>query len=598
MCDSVGMRQGLVWLSVLALGLSVSLDARADLWRDVTDDALGGETSDWSNKVELADLDGDGRVDLLFANGGNYSEIGTPELNGAWRNTGPDAAGVPVFEDVSDAVFGGVPDLARSIRARDFDGDGNVDIVVGANYETQARLLMGTGGGAFEEKSDLLPQIGISAGDIEAADIDNDGDLDLVIADWGIDDGEGGLLDPFTAPGAPPLLWRNDLDEGGGFVDITAEAMDDFPVAWSWELDLWDVDGDFDLDMLVSCKVCTGSSLFRNEDGRFVHDAGALPQFTNNYDFEAMWILPPGESEPRLAVVTINDGDQVSNQFDAREHLFVADADGTFRDRTDELWPNAQNKGEDDNMVVVLDFDSDGDPDFLIGALGGGDDRLHVNELSGDGVFVLDSNAGLATGLSGSPGTLGIALADLNGDGKLDVVQSQGELAEPEKVYVGDDIAPDTAPPVIGALRIDDAETPAQGNRAMVVRANVHDNRSPVRPHDWTKVALQWTVDGEAQDEVALAHMGGFLWRGELTAPAEGAIEVFVCATDAAGNEACSDPTELESETKADDVDADGTAGDDGGCGCRTDEGKPTPAWLLLIGLFGLRRRAGRSRGA
>lgn len=590
MCDGVGMRQALPWLCASIL-VSVAVEARADLWRDVTGTALGVETTGWSNKVELADLDRDGRVDLLFANGGNYSEIGAPELSGAWRNTGNDASGVPTFEDVSDAVFGGRTDLARSIRARDFDGDGNVDIVIGANYETRARLLMGTGGGAFEDRSELLPAIGVSAGDIEAADIDADGDLDLVIADWGLDDGSGGLLDPFTAPGAPPLLWLNELSSEQGFVDVTAERMDDVPVAWSWELDLWDVDGDFDLDLLVSCKVCTGSSLYRNEDGAFRHDPAALPQFTNNYDFEAMWIVSPGETEPRLAVVTINDGEQVSNQFDLREHLFVADDDGNFRDRTDELWPDGQNLGEDDNMVVVLDFDSDGDPDFLIGALGEGEDRLHVNDLAGEGVFVLDRNADLRTGLIDTPGTLGIALADLNGDGKLDVVQSQGELAEPEKVYLGDDIAPDTAPPVIGALRVDPAEDDA---RDRVVLAVVHDNASPVRPHDWKSVVLRSSVDGEAGGEVAFAHMGGFLWRASLQVPEAGAVELTVCATDAAGNEACGAPTSLEEgDAKSDDVDAD--AGDAGaeGCGCRT-EGPGRAGAELVLGvlvLAGLRRR-------
>ena len=39
----------------------------AHLWKDVTAETIG-ETSDWSNKVELADLNGDGLVDLLFAN--------------------------------------------------------------------------------------------------------------------------------------------------------------------------------------------------------------------------------------------------------------------------------------------------------------------------------------------------------------------------------------------------------------------------------------------------------------------------------------------------------------------------------------------------
>ena len=49
------------------------------LWHDVTASVLP-TTAEWTNRVALADIDGDGRVDLLFANGGNYSEPGAPEV--------------------------------------------------------------------------------------------------------------------------------------------------------------------------------------------------------------------------------------------------------------------------------------------------------------------------------------------------------------------------------------------------------------------------------------------------------------------------------------------------------------------------------------
>src|SRR5512139_1189032 len=76
----------------------------APLWADVTGEAIG-KTRFWTNKVEIADLDGDGRPDLLFANGGDYSTPGAPEPNQVFINTGP---GVRFREATSD-VFGPTP---------------------------------------------------------------------------------------------------------------------------------------------------------------------------------------------------------------------------------------------------------------------------------------------------------------------------------------------------------------------------------------------------------------------------------------------------------------------------------------------------------
>src|SRR5687767_7060199 len=65
---------------VLAAVADQSAVKSAPLWFDVTKEAIGSTTG-WTNKVEIADINGDGRPDLLFANGGNYSEPGTPEVN-------------------------------------------------------------------------------------------------------------------------------------------------------------------------------------------------------------------------------------------------------------------------------------------------------------------------------------------------------------------------------------------------------------------------------------------------------------------------------------------------------------------------------------
>jgi len=118
------------------------------LWFDETDQVLDS-TEQWTNKVEIADLDGDGLPDLLFSNGGDYSAPGDPEMNRAFFNRGPGER----FEERTSEVFGANPDLTRVIKARDLDGDGLVDVFVGNTYQTPSRLFMGTGDGGFVERS-------------------------------------------------------------------------------------------------------------------------------------------------------------------------------------------------------------------------------------------------------------------------------------------------------------------------------------------------------------------------------------------------------------------------------------------------------------
>jgi hypothetical protein len=485
------------------------------LWMDVTREAIG-QTGGWTNKVEIADINGDGRPDLLFANGGNYSEPGSPEMNGAFIHSGTGFT----FEDRSAQVFGSTPDLARVIKARDLNNDGLVDIVVGTTYQTQSRLYLGIGKGAFREVTAThLPVSLNSIGDLEFGDVDDDGDLDIVLADWG----PGNNM---TNDGGRTRLWLN--DGSARFTDATADRMPVTLIRFSWDLELVDVDNDYDLDILVSCKRCGNSTLFRNDGhGRFTEDVRAIPQYTNNYEFEAMDL----DGDGFVDLVTINDGDIVGeNGSNRREHVFRNDGKGRFRDATEAWWPVEHNIGEDDNMVAFLDVDSDGDADFVIGSLSG-PDRLLINDGQGRLTLVQDVFDGEPT-----PGTLGIALADLDGDGRMDVVQAQGEhpKAVDERVFSGRGLAADTAPPSITI--VDAVDGPPR-----TVRARVHDRKSPSLPFEWRRVVVEWSWP-QGGRETAMQWYGEYLWRATWPAEVPAGASYRVCATDASGNSACGVP--------------------------------------------------------
>ncbi len=251
---------------------------------------------------------------------------------------------------------------------------------------------------------------------------------------------------------------------------------------------------------------------------------------------------PSAEGVPGQRIrTTLEYPEQKERTFDAEGYLVVDERErrmewGAEAGRDYSGWLTVANRGEggsDDNMAAFLDFASDGDADLLIGSLDD-PDRLLLNDGPGKLKLVNDTKPLLGD----TRGTLGIALADLNSDRKLDVVQAQGENAWPEKVFLGKNIPVDTAPPVITQVEQISA---SEADRAIQIRARVHDNKSSTMPHDWRSIVLRWSTDGQTQ-QTPMHWYGEYLWRGTIDEPPAGDFSYQVCATDAAGNKACASP--------------------------------------------------------
>jgi enediyne biosynthesis protein E4 len=179
----------------------------------------------------VADFNGDGTPDLYLPSAGD-SLLLLSDGAGAWIDG---SAGLPPSEG-EDLGIGGV--------AADADGDGDLDLYT-LVLHGQNRLLDNDGSGGF---TDITADAGLASGDDDTthatfADVDGDGDLDLVTANHN----EGPHLgqDIVTGDFEPAHDNRLFLSDGhGGFVDHTA----DLPAAFRSGYGFVAVVEDFDQD--------------------------------------------------------------------------------------------------------------------------------------------------------------------------------------------------------------------------------------------------------------------------------------------------------------------------------------------------------------
>jgi enediyne biosynthesis protein E4 len=197
---------------------------------------------DHGSAVAVADVDGDGRYDLLFLNyvGGNS----------LWKNLGGGK-----FKDITADSGIALPGLVSvSAAFADIDNDGNQDLVI-TTVRGGVHLFHNDGQGHF---TDITKQSGISVvGHSTGAmffDYDRDGLLDLLVCNVGkyttneknSDGSYVGLPDAFSGQMYPeryehPVLYHN-LGHNK-FKDVTAE-MGLTPHMWCGDLTFTDLNGD------------------------------------------------------------------------------------------------------------------------------------------------------------------------------------------------------------------------------------------------------------------------------------------------------------------------------------------------------------------
>ncbi len=467
--------------------------------------------TEYTNQCAIVDIDKDGDLDILFANGGGYSAATAPEQERLYLNNG---AGV--FTD--ESVARGLPKLnARDVQPADVDGDGDLDLLFVQDFAKPSQLYLNNGSGVFAPApAGNFPNKNLGAPHACFFDMDNDGDLDVAIANGGTSRFGTG----------PTQLFEN---KGGGvFADVTATNLPNSPVNQPMEAIAADVDGDLDLDLLIGSRGGV-SKLFVN-NGAGVFALKAVPAGGNDYSMDFGDIDGDGD----LDCLGINNKPGTS-----AESMWANDGLGVFTDVTATALPGTNNPSIDDNDSKFFDPDYDGDLDFVIASLGS-TERYSQN--NGSGVFTIV--AGKITMVADS--SLDIEMGDLDNDGDLDFVTAQGESGSfINRVYMNTPGPSDTRAPVVHS--IEQVASTGDTGGPYVVRAEVRDDMTADQGAFFKSVDVAYTVNGGATQKAAMKWIGHNMYRGEIPGQACGSNVVYqVEVKDRAGNAALSGVREFD----------------------------------------------------
>jgi tetratricopeptide (TPR) repeat protein len=377
---------------------------------------LGVNRKDGNGTCAWNDYDGDGRPDLLLSGSGSFIAL--------YRNEGER------FRDATgEAGLAGIPS-GYSLNFIDYDNDGFPDIYIsmnGWNGPAANRLLRNTGKGRFV---DATKQSG--AGDTGSGfvslwgDFDNDGKLDLVVANGVLKDG------------SVPQVYRNRGD--GTFANVTLEAgIKEPPTHGTIGVALGDYDRDGYLDIFFNGLNNSPNRLYRNEGGFRFTDVTAragVAQPAHN-GFVAFFADYNNDAWPDLLTTSLAPWDAVvdgltrmfSVPIPAAVHpdsprLFRNNGDATF---TDVTWESKLYYPMGVMGAGVADLDNDAFVDLYFGTGDPQLSRLEPNRFfrnNGDGTFT-DYTAKTGFARPGHKGH-GATFIDIDGDGDLDVYAQLG----------------------------------------------------------------------------------------------------------------------------------------------------------------------------
>ena len=395
------MRRILTWLSILTAAAFAQTSFSEDSLNVVANDPGGSFSAAW------VDYNGDGNLDLFVANGDDFTS--TPRNNFLYRNDG----GGDFFPITSGAIAADLTDT-RGCSWGDYDNDGDPDLFVAVAFDDNS-LYRNDGGDNFTKMtpSEVGSIVSDGGGSLGACwgDYDNDGDLDLFVAN------DSGFAD------LPCFLYEND---GSGFFTRVLDGTA-FPMVNAYGPHRSAAWGDYDNDGYIDLFLARfgrnelyhnlgGSGFEKILSGDIVNDqsvsaGGSWGDYDNDGDLDLF--VPNGLDLGMSNDFYRNNGDGSFTRLLDNQAYPMLDADNA----ASSSW---------------IDYDNDGDLDlFIANVLGtftkddpgtrsvSGENGLYQN--NGDGTFTRMTDTGAYPMVAGGDNTFAGIWGDYNNDGALDL---------------------------------------------------------------------------------------------------------------------------------------------------------------------------------
>lgn len=346
-------------VSVAALGN----EAQAN-FTDVTLSVLpmptmsSGQTPTLDGGATTGDFDNDGDIDIV---------IPTREDRDLYfRNNGDGA-----FDEIGEqAGFTAVTD-GRSAAAADIDNDGDLDIYVAAHIEPGHYLYINDGNGFFTEEAGprgaAIPGGQRHGRGVAFGDYDNDGYLDIYVAEW---------FEPFARLGSTGPVGRLLKNRGalqpGYFDDVTIAARvvqnsisgrrsGVFPHTPRFT----DLDRDGWPDLVIASDFSESRLYWNNGDGTFTDGTTASGFATGRSEMGMDTADINGDGLIDIVTTSIffdQNGDGIADNHLDGNRLYLNNGDRTFTDATDAA---GIRNGYWGWGVTALDYDNDSDVDLF-----------------------------------------------------------------------------------------------------------------------------------------------------------------------------------------------------------------------------------------